>query len=477
MGSSALFVVWIAASSLGATIPETETEQQNAAFQRLWNDDFVWRFDDLPAKGSVPTDRIPYSGHIYLDKHGGTTDALRKYDRAFNNNGLLPATSWEYGDTSEARRSRTVTVGRGLFGSRTTRTGINHWYGHCNGWSSAAIRHAEPQHSVTAYGVEFTPADIKGLLAEIYMYNEHEVLAGLDEELNPGTLHAILANWIGRGSHAIVMDSDPGEEKWNYPIYSFASSSTRQSRYEVDVRTNIYYAKDTQDREYHRSPRIHKMKSFHYRLHLNQHGEITGGYYYRDSDRIDFVWIPLQPKLSGEEGNEAGNPHVDVARVLEIWRKSVSREARRGWLIVDPSEADRAVEVPDPNRILPRNIRIVAPELPVEPIVRNDAAPANEVQPDSGTDADQDLSANVEAPPRVLAGESENELANTNGQPAANDALVPAVTATQPPAEEHSANNELSASALPNTTSESRLTDADILSILNSAANRIESSN
>jgi len=56
--------------------------------------------------------------------------------------------------------------------------GLPHWYGHCNGWTPAAMRHAEPQRSVTRNGVEFTPADIKGLLAEIYIYNEHIVLGG-----------------------------------------------------------------------------------------------------------------------------------------------------------------------------------------------------------------------------------------------------------------------------------------------------------
>ncbi len=330
-------------------MPDADVEKQDSVFQTRWNDDFVWNFAQLPTKGGVPEKRIPYSGYIYLDNRGGTMNVLRKYDQAFNSNRGRPATSWEASDTAESKR-RT-----GLFFGRME----NGWFGHCNGWASAAIRHAEPELSVQVNGVEFTPADIKGLLAEVYIYNDHEVLAGLKSNLNPGTLHAILANWLGRGSHAIAMDSDPGEEIWNYPIYAFASSSSKRSSREVEVRTNMLFAKDTADQEYDQSPRKQAQKSFHYMLELNTRGDIVGGYYFGDSDRIDFVWVPMSPKQSGEEGNEGGNPHVDVSKVMEIWRQSVSRDVRRQWLIVDPTEQDRAVEVADPTRILPRNIRIV----------------------------------------------------------------------------------------------------------------------
>ncbi len=349
MGSSTFIIVLIAAASAANSIPQVEVKKQNTVFAEQWNDDFVWNFEDLPTKGSVPKERVPYSGYIYLDKYGGTRDVMTKYDRAFNRG--YPATSWEAADTAAAKQRR------GLFSSQSR----NDWYGHCNGWTSATIRHAEPQKSVRANGVTFTPADIKGLLAEMYMYNDHVMLAGENANLNPGTLHAILANWLGRGSHPIAMDSDPGEEKWNYPMYSFASGFAQRSARELEVRTNVLYAKDSEDREFDKSPRMHKMKSLHYMLHLDDRGNIVGGYYFGDSDRIDFVWVPLQPKQPGEKGNEAGNPHLDITEVMDIWRQSVPRAARRKWLIVDLADKDRAVEVEDPSRILPRNIRIVPP--------------------------------------------------------------------------------------------------------------------
>ncbi|HRX79223.1 MAG TPA: cadherin domain-containing protein, partial [Pirellulaceae bacterium] len=209
------------------------------------------------------------------------------------------------------------------------------WYGHCNGWTSAAIRHAEPQKDVTRNGVVFTPADIKGLLAEVYMYNDPQMLAGDGVEINPGVFHVILTNWIGNGSHPIGMEAEPGKEKWNYPIHAYSARTVRHSPEYVEVGMNITYAMSSRG-ELQQSPRIPRTKYFHYLLHLNEEGEIIGGVYYRDSSRIDMLWVPLRPKPSGKEGNERGNPHLDVEEVLAIWRSSVPSNLRRSWVIVDP---------------------------------------------------------------------------------------------------------------------------------------------
>jgi hypothetical protein len=107
---------------------------------------------------------------------------------------------------------------------------------------------------------------------------------------------------------------------------------------------------------------------------LNSRGEIVGGYYYTDSDRIDFLWIPLKPKAPGETGNDNGNPHMDVDKVLSIWRKSVPAEKRKNWMIVDPADRDRSLFVSDPSKMLPRRIRIVPRKIPLESIVQDTSA-------------------------------------------------------------------------------------------------------
>ena len=336
MGTSA-FVIAISAGIVGASIPDKVIEKQNQAFQRYWDTDFVWKFDELPAKGNVPKFRIPYSGCIYTDRGGGTISAMRKYDLAYHR-GRSPAASWEQWDTGP-QRNATRRVGLFAFGARR----VPHWYGHCNGWTAAAIRHAEPTKSVRRNGVVFTPSDIKGLLAEIYMYNETLNLAGWSYTVNPGTFHAMLGNWLGRGAHPIGMEADPGEEKWNYPIYAYACSSAKRPNNQVEVAMNLAYAKDSSG-EYDESPRNRRVKYFHYTLTLNQEGEITGGYFHRDSAFIDLLWIPVDPKQGGHKDNERGNPYVNVEEVLAIWRASVDEDVRKKWPVIDLASEDQILD-------------------------------------------------------------------------------------------------------------------------------------
>ncbi|MEX0820228.1 MAG: hypothetical protein WD070_11575 [Pirellulaceae bacterium] len=369
MGTSVVALALTLSACIGQTsnsIKQGEIDYQNEAFLRWWEADLVWTFDDLPAEGQVPEFRVPYSGHDYPDRAGGTIDVLRKYDRAFNtgqtvrfetdndaqaNGGrrrivtMRPATrsgglasAFEYNDTTAFTEPSVER--RGIFGlRRVTVQQTPHWHGHCNGWTAAAIRHAEPRTSVTRNGVVFTPADIKGLLAEIYMYRDNEFLGGEDDAMNPGTLHVVLANWLGRGSHPVGIETAVGKEKWNYPLYAFKTSSRKVSDREVEVRMNANYSQSTR-REVDRSQHLAKTIHFHYSLELDEDGAIVGGSYYNDSARIDMLWTPLHPVQGGTAGNDRGNPHIDVKEVLAIWRESVPEDLRNKWWNIDPTEED-----------------------------------------------------------------------------------------------------------------------------------------
>jgi hypothetical protein len=342
----AVALTFSSAGQASTSIKSEEKDYLDENFQRWWETEFVWAFDDLPTKGSVPKHRVPYSGHDYPDSAGGTIEVLRKYDRAFHDGRLL-ATAYEHTDTT-SQKERTVVRGRifGILRIPTERT--PGWHGHCNGWAAAAIRHAEPRNRVTRNGVTFTPADIKGLLAEIYMYNHSEFLGGVDAAINPGTFHAVITNWIGRGSHPVAMDTALDREVFNYPIHAYAASSAKRPGNAVEVKMNIAYTLSTK-REFDQSQHLHRVKYFHYMLQLDDQGRITGGSYFPDSDRIDMLWVPLHAVASGQEGNEKGNPHVDVAEVLSIWRESVPEEVRNQWLNIDPLPEDAVPDAEDGN--------------------------------------------------------------------------------------------------------------------------------
>jgi hypothetical protein len=324
-------------------IKKDELEQQQQAFKQWWGDEYVTKLSELPAEGKVPDFRVPYAGHDYPDRGGGTVNAMSKYDRAFHRGRPL-ATQFEQTDISDHRAAgggeREV---RGLFGRvRMVRgRGVPTWYGHCNGWTAAAIRHAEPQQSVVRNGVVFTPADIKGLLAEIYMYTESEFLGGIDPAINPGILHLSLANWLGRGDHPLGMETAVGEVVINFPLFAYKSTINRFSQREAEVRTIITYALNINREMDKQPPKYHRQLYFHYVLDLDKDDNIKGGRYYTDSGQIDMLWAPLKPSQGGDERNKRGNPHLDVKEVLAIWRESVPEDLRKQWLNIDPTEEDR----------------------------------------------------------------------------------------------------------------------------------------
>jgi hypothetical protein len=394
MGSTVLVFALAASHSLGATIPEERVEAQNEIFQRYWGTDFVWKFDELPDKARVADFRVPYSGYIYPDSAGGTIRVLRKYDQAFNA-GRNAAAAHEQWDTTAYRKP--VYRRSGLFGRRSTTVMVTpHWHGHCNGWTAASIRHAEPKKSVTRNGVVFSPAEIKALLAEIYIYNENANLAGFDSSMNAGEFHTVITNWLGRGSHPVGMEADPGKEKWNYPIYGYATSSARRSSRQVDVRMTIAYAKNSRG-EFQQSPRIEYKRYFHYALNLNDQGEIIGGYFYRGSSMIDLLWVPLRPKQGRQKGNERGNPHVDVDQVLALWRDSVPPDTRNKWAVVDPPKDDRIVQLAGLGDVVPLQEVVTAQPQPptiargegdsgVVPASATDEAESGGVVPASATE-------------------------------------------------------------------------------------------
>ncbi|MCH5377472.1 MAG: hypothetical protein JJ992_26230, partial [Planctomycetes bacterium] len=85
MAAGAFLTVWlVAVSSPAQNLSQAVIDGHNANFQRCWNTDLVWKFDELPTEGTVADYRVPYSGDIYLDRRGGTVQALRKYDQAYH---------------------------------------------------------------------------------------------------------------------------------------------------------------------------------------------------------------------------------------------------------------------------------------------------------------------------------------------------------------------------------------------------------
>jgi len=78
-------------------------------------------------------------------------------------------------------------------------------------------------------------------------------------------------------------------------------------------------------------------------LELDASGNVSGGYYFRDSSQIDLLWVARFPAPGGQEGNKQGNPHLDVNEVISLWRQSVDQELVEKWVNVEPVAPDRTI--------------------------------------------------------------------------------------------------------------------------------------
>jgi competence ComEA-like helix-hairpin-helix protein len=105
------------------------------------------------------------------------------------------------------------------------------WWGHCNGWAGAAILTHEPTESVTSdidgQSVEFSTADIKGLLTETHystyahFYGSRYYKEGDDvADLSPAAFHKIVSFYIQQQRVPLVFDTTATDEVWNFPFYA-----------------------------------------------------------------------------------------------------------------------------------------------------------------------------------------------------------------------------------------------------------------
>lgn len=330
--------------------------KNNKLYFKIWNETFSKKLDQLPLTGEVSQARKPYSGGYYPEKDGGIhvvmvggKSPLQKYDEAFYS-GQNRAVAWEV----------------------EKHTNGPSWAGHCNGFAAAAIRHPkEPFRNVQRGGVTFAPQDIKALLAEIYMNADYEFIGGnrcnqpgevaadrvlnpeasadptvmnVCEDVNPGTLHLAVTNWIGRMKFPLITDTSQGEEVWNYPAFSYQILKKDEipeslARQYVSNSGGDYVFNPSATKFFYINMKIQyaealkkevlgqlitKEMDLHYVLELNDLGEILGGEWAGAQSRKyhpDFVWIPFDPAVPNGT-RYMGNPHVDSQEVIKMWAES-----------------------------------------------------------------------------------------------------------------------------------------------------------
>jgi transglutaminase elicitor/proprotein convertase P-domain-containing protein len=270
--------------------------------------------------------------------------------------------------------------------------GIATWWGTCHAWTPAALMMPEPQHAVVMNGVQFEVSDIKALLQNVFDQTSavmlggrcnskeihHDVNGSANDEcsdVNPGSMHVVLANFLGDAHLPLIEDRTANFEVWNQPVVGF--EVTQQNKVDAsaanqcvgatgsewkfnasavelyDVRTTVKYITEgfptTHPTGFHSNIRT---DHYHYILEIGSTGKIIGGRYCSDGENnhVDFLWSPTG-------SFNPSNPSVDTARVKELLAKAVAADAGGGGparvftaapnaAIPDNDAAGVAVDVP-----------------------------------------------------------------------------------------------------------------------------------
>lgn len=145
------------------------------------------------------------------------------------------------------------------------------WFGHCNGWSAAALHYPEPRAPKTIDGVEFSVGDQKALLAESWMEfsgdfvgkrvnDKGDFSSSAYWDIAPAQFTLILANVVSGGKRGIVFDRYSGDQIWNQPLVAYTfepitpedylgAHPSAPDVYRVNMSAKIYWAEDRVGRE------------------------------------------------------------------------------------------------------------------------------------------------------------------------------------------------------------------------------------
>jgi hypothetical protein len=337
----------------GKNTPQEAWDQLNNPTNILpQNSIFERRFDRLKMAARVTKEKLPWSDSYWPNYRGGL--AWRWNDASgtgFKN--YTSPTREQFAKMSLRERLNLspaekydILTGNWTYPlvdyeRKRNNTSDEKWRGLCNGWAAAAAHFKEPRpvvvKGVDGYEIPFGASDIKALLA-IYMAQfadggvrlvgarcNTQPKAGWEttgdtgfpralsecQDVNPGSFHLIMANYIGEWGQPVVGDLVNGTEVWNYPIYEYKSyllgeqpptrataapGTVRELIIQSDVRIKIEIdpPNNANFNETGQQEVGDHQVSYQYRLELNSAGEIIGGEWI-STLHPDFLWT--QPSV------------------------------------------------------------------------------------------------------------------------------------------------------------------------------------
>lgn len=214
---------------------------------------------------------------------------------------------------------------------------IQQWFGICHGSAAASIMEEPPLHDIQVankFGqqITFFISDIKALLAKIYADNfaytrflggrceqkevvlddQKRVIEPVCRDINPGTFHLVLADFIADRRESFIADIIHNIQVWNYPVvgYHFTYADFREvndaqaqkkyraegTKFLVDVDLTYEYVLNSSPSRQSSSEVPTATQSVTYTLEMDEEKKIIGGEWV-STDKPDFLWSPLGGSL------------------------------------------------------------------------------------------------------------------------------------------------------------------------------------
>lgn len=259
----------------------------------------------------------------------GPGGALEKYDRVTG----ADSQRYEIKHSSLVGRRSTDDVG---------------WRGHCNNAAAVSCALPEPQRDVTlrlrsGEEVTFTKQDIAALLVVIsenitfvpnsdFIGRRNNGASGDDpSDPRPHVMLSALQRWTSDGGGAFAADIDPGPAVWNYPFdkVKVTASPTRQSDVTGGEEApksgkTTYYTFHLSGTGYETDDE-NETRNYEGWVNESPTGQVTSGWLHGADDRAnpDFLWRPTYKPQGWYDSHAVLNPRVNVAQVLDLYRRSV----------------------------------------------------------------------------------------------------------------------------------------------------------
>ncbi|MSP59739.1 MAG: hypothetical protein EXR72_05245 [Myxococcales bacterium] len=225
---------------------------------------FVYEVDKLPTAGKgkppIPADYwATYKDNINVRWDGEMSlSAAEKFEKAFKKTGLVKTITNVHGIKAHGRKECTkneecasmmdgsdCAIPRG----DTKGACIPTWWGICHGWAPYAISEPAPTKPVIVNGVTFYPGDLEGLMSLVYSSNlptkfisqrcnkkepgrdnTGRVVDSECRDMNPGTWHIIVTNFLGLRKQGFVYDRTAFDQVWNQPVEGYDITNAKDGK-------------------------------------------------------------------------------------------------------------------------------------------------------------------------------------------------------------------------------------------------------